>query len=151
MYSLAVGQQHDTEMSTFHLWNGGPATNATVRLNHLPFLVLDDILDPLQPNDRTIRTEPDRFEVTGEFQRPVRPISSLTSRTSSGNLRHRTAAGAAGPLKRAVREPLHRSSSPRRLTGSNIMPQNCIQGSDVPAQLLIEYVAAQDSGAVTAT
>src|SRR5919106_3279805 len=77
VYSFAVGQQHHTEISTVHLVDRRPAANTTVRLNHLPYRMLGDMLDPLQANHRTIRAETDRFEVSRELQRAARPTPLL--------------------------------------------------------------------------
>src|SRR5439155_18222798 len=45
-------------------------TDATVGLDLLSHRMLDDMLDPLQPNHRTVRAQPDRLEVSPELQAP---------------------------------------------------------------------------------
>src|SRR5436309_14702242 len=86
MHSLAVSQQHDAEVTTPHLRDCRPATDATVGLDLLSHRMLDDMLDPLQPNDRTVRAQPHRFEVSRELEAPDWPPWQLSCGASPRTL-----------------------------------------------------------------
>ena len=63
-----------------------PAAYPTVRLNHLPHGLFDNMLDPLHANHRTIRAESDGLEVSCELQpNRCRRLPSMPGR-SFGNL-----------------------------------------------------------------
>src|SRR5437870_8084902 len=82
MHRLTVGEQHNAEVPALQRSNCGPPANTTVRLNHLPFRMPEDMLNPLHLNHRTILTAADHFEVACEFQRPSRSIPLPTCPTS---------------------------------------------------------------------
>jgi hypothetical protein len=86
VYGLSIFQQDDSQIPALHLLNGRPPTNTAVTLDSLSDGMIDHVLNPLQPDSRTVRTAPYFFEILRElhFNRPSCG-GSLTASTTGGN------------------------------------------------------------------
>jgi len=67
MYGLPVWKQHNAQIPTTHLLDRRPTANATFLLDNLFHRMLNDALDPLDPNRTTIRALTHSFKIPREL------------------------------------------------------------------------------------
>jgi hypothetical protein len=81
---LAIGEQDDAKVTTFHLLDLHPASDTTVSLNLLSQGVGYRALEPLIQDRGPVRTLSDLEEVSGEFHATTVP-KSQTAFAEQGN------------------------------------------------------------------
>ena len=81
MNRLSIGQQNNSKVATFHLFNLRPAADTTVSLDLVPQRIGDRPLKPFIKNGGSVRTFPDFEEVPGESLYQERRLLSYRRRT----------------------------------------------------------------------
>lgn len=82
MNGLSVRQQNDPQIPALHFWYWSPTANAAILLNDFFHRMVNDVLNPLQPDQGTIRTLPHGMEILSEFhkQQSIRCYNLMKSR-----------------------------------------------------------------------
>lgn len=80
MNSLAIWQQHNTQVSTVHFSDSSPPTNSTIGLDLLSFRSLDDALNPLIFDQRAVGPGPHRQEIICRLQYALSMLAEPTIR-----------------------------------------------------------------------